>query len=164
MIKKTFLLAALLMTGLAFTACEETEVPEETPPAEVAASFKGTLSVDQLNGSFHVTEDIVVDIEPQTDSIGSGEVRYVNILMNQVSFSPRMPLRLDMTISGVSYLSSEDGYALSGDSIVPLALGGPFPDYIITGLQGVVVDGTLTLSMQCGSYPLTYTGTLIMEP
>jgi hypothetical protein len=37
-----------------------------------------------------------------------------------------MPIALDMTINEVAYVSGDNGVALSGDSIVPVAMGGPF--------------------------------------
>ncbi len=35
--------------------------------------------------------------------------------------------------------------------------------YAITGLGGNYASGTLTFAMKCGTYPLTYSGTLATD-
>lgn len=41
---------------------------------------------------------------------------------------------------------------------IPYAMGGKFPKYTITNLSGTVNDGTLSVSMNCGSSPVTFEG------
>ena len=47
---------------------------------------------------------------------------------------------------------------LSGDDIVPFALGGNYPDYKVTELQGEVVGDKLTVSLKFGGIQTTYEG------
>lgn len=163
MFKRFPLFATLMVLGLGFLACDEAETPEETKQV-AAASYSGTLSVDQLDSTFYDTDSVVVSIEPVAISSAAGDFTFLRIMMHQVRFSPRMPMSLDMTINDVTYVAGEDGFALSGDSIVPFAMGGPFPTYLITDLQGVVKDNELTVSMTCGRFPMTYSGSLVVEP
>lgn len=163
MFNRFLFLASLLVLSVGFMACEEADTDDGTQQV-TAASYSGMLSVDQLDTTFYETDSVIVTIEPLTDSTEAVSTTHVRIVMHQVRFSPRMPIALDMTINEVAYVSGDNGVALSGDSIVPVAMGGPFPTYIITNLQGLVKDNELTLSMKCGRYPLTYSGSLLIEP
>lgn len=145
-------LAALLIAGATLAACDKDEKNDEPTPAETtSASFQGTLTVDQTDGSTYTQENVVVDYAI-TDTAG-----FV-LVFNQVSFSPKMPVKLDMTIPNVSYVMIGSEITLAGDKIVPLAMGGEFPKYTITNLSGTIADGTLSVSMNCGSSPLKFTG------
>lgn len=145
-------MTALLAAGMIFVACnkDEDETPEQQQvPAK--ESYVGILSVDQNNGTFYVQEDVIVDCTPSEDH------SFV-VTFNQVSFSERMPVKLDMDIPNVEYSEADGKITLSGNSIVPLAMGGEFAKYTITNLTGTISGGTLSLSMNCGDYPLTFTG------
>ena len=61
-------------------------------------------------------------------------------------------------VEGVDYISDGENYVLSGNNIVPYALGGPFEKYTITNLSGAITDTEMTLSFMCGEYPVTYVG------
>ncbi len=150
-------LAALLIAGATFAACDKDDKNDEPTPAETtSASFQGTLTVDQTDGSTYTQENVVVDYAI-TDTAG-----FV-LVFNQVSFSPKMPVKLDMTIPNVSYVMVGSEITLAGDKIVPLAMGGEFPKYIITNLTGTIADGTLSVSMNCGSSPMKFDGTKSKE-
>jgi hypothetical protein len=164
MFKKITLFASLMVFGFGFLACDESDDNLDEKKEVAVASFSGTLSVDQLDSTFYTTENVVVSVEPLVDSTKTGAYTRLRMVMHQVRFSPKMPLSLDMTVNNVSYVANSDGFALSGDSLMPYAMGGPFPSFVITNLQGVVTDGELTMSMKCGMYPLTYTGSFVAEP
>ena len=51
----------------------------------------------------------------------------------------------------------EDGM-ISGNEIIPYAMGGPFEKYKITNLTGAMTDKTLRFEMVCGEYPTKYSG------
>jgi hypothetical protein len=163
MFKRFPLFATLMVIGFGFLACEETETPDENKQV-TAASYSGTLSVDQLDSTYYDTDSVVISIAPQTDTTEAGTATNVCIVMKQVRFSPRMPLTLDITLNDVAYEAGDEGFALSCDTLVPYAMGGPFPSYLITNLHGLIKDNELTLSMKCGRNPLTYSGRLIVEP
>ena len=48
---------------------------------------------------------------------------------------------------------------LAGNGIVPLAMGKDFEQYKITNLEGTIAGGTMSVSMNCGSSPMKFSGT-----
>jgi hypothetical protein len=80
--------------------------------------------------------------------------------MYKVKFASGMPIKLDMVVEGVDYESyNTDCYTISGDGIVPYAMGGPFEKFTITNLIGAITNKTFSMSFMCGEYPVTYEGT-----
>jgi hypothetical protein len=75
-----------------------------------------------------------------------------------VSFSAKMPVKIDMEIPNVEYQNEDGKITLSGNNIVPFAMGGEFPKYTVTNLSGTVNNGTLSVSMNCGESPTTFVG------
>lgn len=149
-----FLLSALCAVTL-LASCEEQETPTPTPDepaADTAGKFLGTMNVDQTDGTFFTQESLEVEFEVV-------DATTLTIKMNQAQFAAAMPLKLDMTIEGVSYTLSGERYTLTGDNIVPIAMNGPFPQYTITALTGTIDTESMTLSFNCGKYPVEYHGT-----
>ena len=148
------LFTVLLAAGMLFVACDKNDNKHETPENETVTnqSFKGTLIVNLTDGSDYTQEDVMVDYAI-TDTAG-----FV-LTFNQVSFSPRMPMKLDMSIPNVSYVIVGSEITLSGDGIVPLAMGKEFQQYTITKLTGTIAEGTMSVSMNCGSSPMKFNGT-----
>ena len=140
-----------VLTAVTVFSCTE---PEEggAEAGQQDTIFVGSMSVDQLNNTFYVQDSVRVDF---TRDVESGDYKLV---MNQVKFSARMPISLTMTVNGISGVEENDMVALSGDSIVPIAMGGPFPGYTITNLSGSVTADSLKVSFKCGNFPLTYKG------
>lgn len=95
----------------------------------------------------YAQENVSVVVEEHNDSI--------DLEMKKVKFAERMP-EMDITIPGITV----EGTALSGDGIIPTAMGGPFPAYTITNLTGTITDKSISLEMMCGTYPLSFSGTL----
>jgi hypothetical protein len=127
---------------------------EPAPPVVVPnGTYVGTLSVGQNNGTVFTQENVSVVFEISKDNV-------VKLVMQQIKFSERMPLTLDMTIDSIAATAASDaeGYVLLGNNIVPTAMGGPYPDRTITELVGNVTDKTLSVSMKGGGAPLTFTG------
>ena len=147
------LFTVLLAAGMLFVACDKNDDKNETLENETMTnqSFKGTLIVDLTDGSAYTQEDVTVDYAI-TDTAG-----FV-LTFNQVSFSPRMPMKLDMSIPNVSYVIVGSEITLAGNGIVPLAMGKEFEQYTITNLEGTIADGTMSVSMKCGSSPMKFTG------
>ena len=112
--------------------------------------FTGEMAVDQNDGTFYTQSEVQVDFEIMGDKL--------NFKMYKVKFADGMPIKLDMAVEGVDYVTTEAGYAISGDGIVPYAMGGPFEKFTITKLIGSITDTQMTLSFICGEYPVTYTG------
>ncbi|MDD3033847.1 MAG: hypothetical protein PHT25_04545 [Bacteroidales bacterium] len=152
-LKNKSLFIALLMTTFFVASCEKEEEPLKLTED---GTYSGQLAVDQLNGTNYTSSNVQVKVTP------SATAGYITIDMLQVSFSPRMPVKLDMKIQNVVYTSTSEKITLSGNNIIPIAMGGEFPAYTITNLTGEIQNGILSLSMMCGSFPLTYTGTLLL--
>jgi len=151
--KKSKFVLTILIASLLALSCEKDDAPLKITED---GSYTGKLVVDQLDGTNFSAEGIKVNLIPsETDG-------YLTIEMLQVSFSSRMPIKLDMKIPNVIYISTSEKITLSGNNIIPIAMGGEFPAYTITNLTGELKNGTLSLSMMCGSYPLTYSGSLLL--
>ncbi len=146
------LLFLLIATAAIVSSCSKENIKDEDggTNAPEGISYVGEVKVTQDDGSVFTKPDIEVIIQPDADK--------AQMRMLKVSFAPTMPIELDMTVDGISYARTGDGYTLSGNGIVPVAMGGEFPAYTITDLSGADSNGTLAFSMQCGKYPLRYSG------
>lgn len=113
--------------------------------------YIGTMSVDQNDGTFYTQKSVKVDYEITT----SGKL---NFKMYKVKFADGMPIKLDMTVEGVTCTESNGVYQLSGEGLVPYAMGGPFEKFTITGLVGEITADAMELTFICGEYPVTYSG------
>ena len=139
-------LFTLALAALTLLACEKT--PEPIVPEE--ADYVGTLVVESSKGPVENTE-ARVKFQPNQD--GSAE-----LTLYEVKFSPGMPMKLDVTIPDVKVTSTANKITLAGTDIIPLALGGEFPNYIVTDLTGEIVGDKMTLSLKFGGIPTTYVG------
>lgn len=144
------LLFSALCALTLITACENGDNNDLPNNPEETKCYKGTMVVDQNDGTFYTQENVEVDYE-----IKDGKLNFV---MYKVKFASGMPIKLDMVVEGVDYTESNDTYTLSGDGIVPYAMGGPFEKFTITKLEGKITDTAFTLDFMCGEYPVTYEG------
>ena len=140
-------LALMTLLGAACENGNNNDLPNN--PVEQKC-YKGTMVVDQNDGTFYTQEDVEVDYE-----IKDGKLNFV---MYQVKFAKGMPLKLDMVVEGADYVDNDGTYTISGDGIVPYAMGGPFEKFTITELKGTITDTTYTMEFMCGEYPVTYEG------
>ncbi|MDR3094835.1 MAG: hypothetical protein LBU62_09390 [Bacteroidales bacterium] len=140
-----FTLATIMM------AC--TNIDDIPTVSITQGGYIGLLSVDQTDGTFYVQDSVEVRFAHPADS-------FATITMLRVKFAPRMPMMLDMLIDSVTAVAVPltHSVALLGNNIVPDAMGGAFPQYIITELLGTVTTDSIKFEMKCGDYPLTYTG------
>jgi hypothetical protein len=153
---KHFLYSVLAITlSFSVISCTEpdddnggTNNPDETSPV----FYVGQLTVAPESATPFVMDSVSISMAAN-DTTGT-----MTMVMYKVRFSPRMPLTLDMTVDGIAFELNQGVHVLNADSIVPQAMGGPFPTYIITNLNGEMSDDSLTVSMTCGSYPLTFKG------
>ena len=147
-IKTLFLMA---LCAIVMVACENGHNNDLPNNPIDDKCYKGTMVVDQNDGTFYTQNDVEVDCELRDGKI--------NFVMYKVKFANGMPIKLDMVVEGVDYTETEDGYELSGDGIIPFAMGGPFEKFTITNLTGTVTSTAFTLDFMCGEYPVTYEGT-----
>lgn len=145
-----FLAAAML--AVTVVACGDKGNEEGTKQPK-SSKYIGTMVVDQNDETTFTMQDVIVELVVDGNK--------AEIKMNKVKFAEAMPVTLDMTIPGVTAVKTDATTALSGDNIIPLAMGGKFPNYTITGLTGTATVNNISLSMMCGEYPLTYTGTAV---
>ncbi len=136
-----------VLLSLSMVSCGTKEEPEVLPDPQ--GEFTGSFSIVNSDGTTFSMESVRAGYE-----VGEG---VVDITLYGVSFSPRMPMTLDMTIPGVAIGKGPEGYSLSSASITPTALGKPFPNYMVTDLSGSLTESGLTLRMDIGGCPSTYT-------
>lgn len=132
------------------TACENGNNNDLPNNPDESKCYKGSMTVDQNDGTVYTQEDVEVDYEIKGDKL--------NFVMYKVKFANGMPIKLDMVVEGVNYTEVNGTYTIMGDGIVPYAMGGPFEKYTITNLTGVITDTEFTLDFMCGEYPVTYEG------
>ena len=82
----------------------------------------------------------------------------LNFVMYKVKFASGMPLKLDMVVEGADYTEDNGTYTISGDGLIPYAMGGPFEKFTITNLRGTITSESCTLDFICGEYPVSYNG------
>ncbi len=113
-------------------------------------SYTGVLNVTS-GGVENASENVNV-------SVSFNEDKTVDILLHKVKFVPQMPFPLDVTVPGVKYECRDGVYSLSGDGIVPVAVGVPYEKFKVSGLTGTLDENTLSLSLRFGQYPTSYSG------
>lgn len=146
-----FLFGALCAMMLA-VACENDSNPEPQIPTPAPENeYLGTVVVDQNDGTTFSKEGVKVTFEVVDEAT-------MDIVMYGVKFAEAMPVTLDMTIYGVEYTETPAGLTLSGDQIVPYAMGGPFEQFTITSLTGEISERGMTLDFVCGAYPVSFEG------
>ena len=145
------LLFSLAIMSLAVVACENGDNNALPPKPVDGECYTGTMTVDQNDGTFYTQDNVEVDYE-----ILDGKLNFV---MYKVKFANGMPIKLDMVVEGVDCIGAAGHYVLTGDNIIPYAMGGPFEQFTITRLTGLITDDTMTMSFLCGEYPVTYSGT-----
>ena len=117
------------------------------------ALYIGTVSV-LYNGETVNNENIKVRFAPKDDGTAA------TIKIYRIRFVPKMPVRVDVTIPDITIDTSGDRITFSCDEVIPLALGGEYPKYIVTDLAGEVVGNELEFSLKFGEYPTSFTGRL----
>jgi hypothetical protein len=145
------LILGIVFSAVLFASCENGDNNTLPPNPVEGECYVGTLKVNQNDGTFYTQEDVEVDYQ-----IIDGKLNFV---MYKVKFANGMPLKLDMVVEGVDCISALGTYTLAGNGIVPYAMGGPFEKFTITKLVGLITNHTMSLSFNCGEYPVTYEGT-----
>lgn len=146
--KTVFMLAAI---AAVLVSCNEKEA-EDAPIRPQEADYIGTVTVTFRETDYD-NEDISVNFTPNEKGDSA------SITIHQIRFVPQMPVTIDITIPSIALSSTDQVVTLSGDSIVPLALGGsPYPRYTVTGLTGELKGNDLNFSLKFGDYPTSFHG------
>ncbi len=150
MCKKLILIASML---LAVAGCSKNNVNEEKE-APRSSVYSGSLKV-VAGGKDNVTEGVEVNADIDKDGV-------LTLVFHKVKFVPQMPVSLDVTIPDVKYSREADGsLLLSGDGIVPITMMQPYPKYTVTGLNGKMSDKALSISLNFGEFPTSYSGNVV---
>lgn len=140
----------LVCAAMLFTSCGKDIFENIVNDGEQGKIFIGSVVVDEGEGSTFTKEDVEVAYMHNDDGT-------ITILMKKVKFASLMPA-INMEIPGVSMIGSDDNMTLSGDNIIPIAMGGEFKKFTITNLEGYTNGQQFDLSFTCGDYPVTYSG------
>ena len=136
---------------LTFVACDNGDNNDLPNKPIESKCYKGIMSVDQNDGTMYTQGAVEVDYELR------GEDK-LNFVMYKVKFASGMPIKLDMVVEGVNYTEIDGNYTISGENIVPYAMGGPFERFTITQLEGTITESEMSMTFMCGEYPVTYEG------
>ena len=142
----------LALAALAAIGCNK-NTPEETAgPKE--GSYVGTVTVNSTSGEVFDNENIEVSFTPSEDG------KTATLVMYQIKFTPKMPMTLDVTIPDVNISAEGEDIKLACAEVIPLAMGGPFPNYTVTNLTGKISGDNLTFSLNFGATPTSFSGTI----
>lgn len=124
------------------------------------SSFLGTMTVTYQSTDYK-TDNVQVDMSINKAKDGSNTT-LMTLVMKQIKFVPQMPVVIDITIPGLTTESGTDGTTtITGNNIIPEAMGGQYPLYKITNFTGTLdTNGVLNYSMTVGSYPVIYKGNI----
>lgn len=148
--KKYFFL--LTAAAALMTACSKND--NDNTFDSTRSMYVGVLDVDQSDSTTYTQDSVRLDF------VKTG-ANTADIYLYQVSFSPRMPMKIDMKIASASYSINATDTLFSGNDIIPTSDGTEFSRYIVTNLNGTITNNTLTLSMRCGTNPVRFSGSII---
>ena len=133
------------------TTCEVT-----VKAVEISESYIGKMTILSSVGGpvFHEQENVTMKVKLK-------DTWDCDLEMIAVKFAPTMPMFLDVTVPGISTVAVSTGYTLSGDNIIPTAMDSPFPQFTMKEIEGTVTPQTLTFSLICGIFPLSFSGTKV---
>ena len=153
-LKLFFRMLLCSMALLSFAACSDDDDSLFIEDGIIA--YVGDVVVDQNDGTTYTAKDVKIDLTFYAVA------NTAEMLVKQVKFAEKMPIRLDMTVKGIDFTIAGSGITIVGNNIVPEAMGGPFPAYTIINLSGKVTDSDFSFSMKCGEFPVTFTGKAVL--
>ena len=142
----------MALAALAAIGCNKNNPEETAGPKEGA--YVGTVTVNPTSGEVFDNENIEVSFTPSEDG------KTATLVMYQIKFTPRMPMTLDVTIPDVNITAEGQDIKLECAEVVPIAMGGPFPNYTVTNLTGKISGGELTFSLNFGATPTSFSGSI----
>jgi len=112
-----------------------------------AQTFVGNMSIATFQQK-NITCTLKVDAQ------GRG-----TLVIQRVKFAKMMPVRVDMSIAGLTVKKDRDGnLTLTGTDIVPTAGEKSYPKKTITNFHGTLRGGTLTANFTMSEKKVTFTG------
>lgn len=146
---KIFALAAMM---LGMVACDNGDTPEEVVDMNAPTAYVGTVSV-VVGGQTVPTPDSLIEIVPSQDG------KSFSIVFKKIKFVPAMPA-LDITIPTVNFTVADGAINLVAEGIIPLCMGGEFPNYLVTALKGTITATSIDLSLKFGEFETSFKGTV----
>jgi len=138
----------LALAALSFIGCDK---KGDEPVTPVNADYVGTVSVTYQGSAFD-NENIEVNFNPSTDG------KTASITIYKIKFVPQMPVTIDVTIPNIDVTVNGNVLNLSKDMVIPLAMGGEYPRYTVTGLVGKIEGEELVFSLKFGDTPTSFAG------
>ena len=144
-------IALFLACAAILASCKQ---PEPEVPLELElGTYVGTVTVEYAGSSFD-NENISVRFLPAEDG------KTASIEIQKIKFVPAMPVTIDVTIPDVSLATDPEAIYLWCDNVIPLAMGGEYPRYLVKGLTGQILGDELSFSLKFGDSPTAFKGTL----
>lgn len=153
--KKTVLILAAMAAVL--VSCDKAETDNGNQEEIVTVSndtvfYSGTLLANASSGDCE-TPNTTISINP------SDKADSTSITIFKAKLAQRMPA-MDIIIPGITVQKNGDVTVLSADSTIPLAMGNPFPKYVVTEFEGEILNDEITFSLKFGSTPTSFSGRL----
>lgn len=149
--KKIFSLMAM---AVLLAACnpDTPASPEEQKQAdfEEATEFTAYGLITVPSQSFTL-DSVRVEAKLKSDTA-------IDISLFGVTFSPRMPVKIDMVIPNADCIRTKGVVTFTGEDIEPTMGGNPVSRYVVTGLQGAITPDSLTFTTAFGGITCTYQG------
>ena len=61
----------------------------------------------------------------------------------------------------IGYVVADEAISFAAESIIPLCLGGEFPQYLVTGLKGTITANSIDLSLKFGEFQTSFRGFIV---
>ncbi len=144
-----------LMTALTvFAACSKDDKDVQNITFE-KTTYVGEVTVVE---PYYVKSDVKVNVVPSAEAEG-----VLDIEMIRVNFAEAMKTEIDFTIPAVPYTVKDGVVSFGGEGIIPTVRGNEFPKFTVTGMTGTIKGDKIDFSLNFGTYPTKYTGTVISE-
>ena len=137
-------------SALLLMACNK---PADEPLVPEEANYVGTVTVIYQDAAYD-TEDIEVNFTPAQDG------KTGSLTIYKIRFVPQMPVTIDVTIPDIDLTSTTEQINLSCTNVIPLAMGGEYPRYTVTDLQGSIVGKEISFSLNFGTVTTSYRGSV----
>lgn len=152
---KLFKIFAIAAMAFGLIACDNESTPEPVIDLDTTNAYNGTVSV-VVGGQEVSTPDSLIEIVPSEDG------KSFSIVFKMIKFVPQMPA-LDIEIPTINYTVEDGVISFAAEGIIPLCLGGEFPQYIVTALKGTITATSIDLSLKFGDYQTSFKGTIVKE-
>ncbi|MBP3253433.1 MAG: hypothetical protein IJ250_03690 [Bacteroidales bacterium] len=107
--------------------------------------FKGTMTVGD-----YTRKNVVIEVKEHGNKADGTIYR--------AKFARLMPIKVDADIKNLNRTVQADKIFLSGNNLIPYVKGQAKEKYMITGFNGVIHNGELSITTRFGEKKVTYKG------